>query len=154
MKYLFNINQYKYDKKKLIKNKLILLFIFCFILIFAHGCIKNDNNEIHSILFFITRTEHGGDTQIDVFRRYDYDENTIYYFVKWKYVNGDNTNEREHLIILNTSTLKSELYPINYLDDYPSIKQKWDELKDKNQFTDFSKAQIDKFVRIANEIRK
>lgn len=31
---------------------------------------------------------------------------------KWKYLNGENTNEREHLIVMNSKTFKSELYPV------------------------------------------
>jgi len=154
---LFKTDKWKkkiYDKKKNFGNKIILLLIFSLILLFTNGCYKDVSCEANSMYYFITRTEHGGETQIDTFRRYDYDENTIFYYVKWKYVSGDNTNDNEHLIVLNPSTFSSILYPLNYLDDYPSIKQKWEELQDRNEYTEFTEEQINEFIKLANNIRE
>jgi hypothetical protein len=141
--------------KKALVNKIGLLLLFVTILFFIHGCkrVNPNSNEVNALLYFVTRTEHGGDTQIDQFKRFDCDKETIYYYLKWNYISGENTDEREHLIVFDTSILKSELYPLSRIDDYPSLEIIWDELKVKNDFTDFSKDQIEEFIETVKIIR-
>lgn len=126
---------------------------------FIQGCDKPpkvnlDNNEVNSLLFFITRTEHGGETEISEFKRFNRDKDTIFYYVNWKYTTGENTNEREHLIVFDTSTFKSELYPLSYLNDYPSIQKVWNELNEKNDFKNFSKDEIEQFLVNVKKLRE
>lgn len=145
--------------KRVHGNKIVIILFLALILLFIQGCDKKpninpDNYEINSLLFFITRTEHGGETQINEFKRFDNDKETIFYYVNWRYISGENTSEREHLIVLTTSTLKSELYPLNSLNDYPPIQKVWNELKEKNDFKDFSKDEVDQFITNVKNIRE
>lgn len=147
--------------KKVRGNKIVIILFFTMILLIIQGCNKSpivnpDNNEVNSLLFFITRTEHGGETKISEFKRFDRDKDTIFYYIKWNYINEDDNDviEREHLIVFNNSTYKSELYPLNYLDDYPVIKKAWNELNEKDDFKIFSRVEIEQFLVNVIKIRE
>lgn len=141
-----------------LKFKIILL-LFTSILFLIYGCSKKveispDSNEVNCLYYFIARTEQGGDSEINVFQRFDLDTNTIYYYyLKWRYISGANTYDREHLIILNTSSLKSELYPLVVLEDYPVIQKNWNNLKERNVYTDYPKERINELMQTAKPIR-
>ena len=143
--------------KKSLSKKIVLLVLLIFVQIFIQGCkpkVNKHNNEVNAIIYFINVTKDLGETQIEEFRKYDYDKDTIYYYVKWKLMSGEGTDDKEHLIVFEVPILKSVLYPISRIDDYPAIKNTWDILNEKNDFTAFSKDEVDKFIEIAHTIRR
>ena len=51
--------------------------MFTSILFLIYGCSKKveispDSNEVNCLYYFIARTEQGGDSEIDVFQRFDF----------------------------------------------------------------------------------
>ena len=144
--------------EKIHRNKIFLLIQSLLILFLISGCtpkINPNNNEINVLLFFTTRTEHNGETQINEFKKGQYDNNTLIYYIRWKYLIGDNTNEREHLVVYKIDSLNSELYPLDIVSyEDPMIKESWEEVKRKDNLKVFTSEQIKSFIKAVEEVRK